>query len=526
MKSKGASKSSASSRRSRPAGGRGLAVLGLLAALGAPFTWLAHQQGWTLWYGDAEAHLNIARRILDSRVPGYEQIGTVWLPLPHLLMLPFVQVDALWRSGIGGALPACICFVAGGWLLYLAVRRIFGSEAPAAAAAAAYALNPNLLTLQSAPMTEAMWLCFLCGLLYACARFRETRSALDAVLGGVFALCGALTRYEGWFLLPFAALYFFAAGGERRWRGALAFCLVAGLGPLYWIAHNWIFYSNPLEFYNGPWSAQAIYKRSLDAGLPRYPGDHDWGAAWQYFRAAAELCLGRPLAWAGMVGLAAVLVKRGWWAALLLAAAPLFYVLSLYTGGTPIYVPQLWPHSLYNTRYGLNALPLACLGLAGLVALMPAKLRGVAAVVVIMAAVSPWIGYPRKENWICWRESQANSAGRRAWTAAAADYLRPRYKPGAGIFMSFGDQTGILRQAGIPLRESLHEGDVPYWDAAAARPDLMLWEEWAIAIQGDRVSQAMWRMRRGPRRYECVRIYAEKDSPAVEIWRGVSRFNQ
>ena len=43
-----------------------------------------------LYFGDAESHLNIARRIIDSRTPGYGQLGTVWLPLPHLLVLPFV----------------------------------------------------------------------------------------------------------------------------------------------------------------------------------------------------------------------------------------------------------------------------------------------------------------------------------------------------------------------------------------------------------------------------------------------------
>ncbi len=81
-----------------------------------------------LYYGDAEAHLNIARRIVDSRTPGCDQIGTVWLPLPHLLMLPFVRNDWLWRSGLAGAIPSAICFVA---RRRLPVRggaaRVFGS---------------------------------------------------------------------------------------------------------------------------------------------------------------------------------------------------------------------------------------------------------------------------------------------------------------------------------------------------------------------------------------------------------------
>lgn len=483
--------------------------------------WYVHTQGWTLWYGDAEAHLNISRRILDSRAPGYEQIGTVWLPLPHVLMMPFTAVNEWWRSGLGGALPSAACFVLAGLFLFLAVRRIFGSTAAAVTAMAAFALNPNLLYLQSTPMTEPLALCCATGLLYCCARFHDSRSWVDALLAGLVACCGTLARYEAWILLPFAALYFLILGRERRWISTVVFCLVAGLGPAYWIAHNWIFYSNPLEFYNGPWSAKGIYQRALDKGMARYPGDHDWAKAWTYYRAAAELCVGAPLAWVGMAGLAAALIKRGWWAVLLLALTPAFYVLSLYSSGTPIFVPQLWPNSYYNTRYGLNLLPLACLGLAGLVALTPLKARAIAAVVLIATTVSPWVAYPRKENWICWRESQVNSEGRRAWTREAVEYLKPRYRPGAGIFMSFGDPTGILREAGIPIRESLHEGDGPLWQAAVARPDFFLWSEWVIAISDDRVSQAVNKLRRGPRRYQCVKICTAKNSPVIEIWRHI-----
>jgi hypothetical protein len=43
-----------------------------------------------LLYSDAYFHLRIARRIFDSATPGIGQLGTTWVPLPHLLMLPFV----------------------------------------------------------------------------------------------------------------------------------------------------------------------------------------------------------------------------------------------------------------------------------------------------------------------------------------------------------------------------------------------------------------------------------------------------
>ena len=58
--------------------------------------------GLALAHYDARAHLVVARRILDSLTPGWQQIGAVWLPLPHVLNMLPVQVDAWYRSGASG----------------------------------------------------------------------------------------------------------------------------------------------------------------------------------------------------------------------------------------------------------------------------------------------------------------------------------------------------------------------------------------------------------------------------------------
>ncbi len=105
-----------------------------LAAWSAAAVFFFFSRGWLLYYGDAEAHLNIARRMFDSQTPGYDQIGTAWLPLPHWLMLPFVRSDEWWRSGIAGSISAAACFVAAGAFLFAAVRRAFASAAAAVAA--------------------------------------------------------------------------------------------------------------------------------------------------------------------------------------------------------------------------------------------------------------------------------------------------------------------------------------------------------------------------------------------------------
>src|SRR5215212_621821 len=125
-----------------------------LALLSVASVWFFYHKGYLLYYGDAQAHLNIARRMIDSRTPGYDQIGTVWLPLPHLLMLPTVANDHLWRTGLAGAIPSAICFIIASTFLFASVKMAFNSRAAAATATALFALNPNLLYLQSTPMTE------------------------------------------------------------------------------------------------------------------------------------------------------------------------------------------------------------------------------------------------------------------------------------------------------------------------------------------------------------------------------------
>src|SRR5439155_5489081 len=106
-------------------------------------------------------HLNQSRRLIDSRTPGFDQLGTVWLPMPHLLMAPLVSNDRLWRNGLAGAIPSAAAFVLAGAFLFAAAKSALSSRAAGFAAAGVFALNPNLLYLQSTPMTEPIFLAFL-----------------------------------------------------------------------------------------------------------------------------------------------------------------------------------------------------------------------------------------------------------------------------------------------------------------------------------------------------------------------------
>ena len=442
--------------------------------------------------------------------PGYDQIGTVWLPLPHVLMLPFVRVDGLWQSGLAGAIPSGFCFVVAGSLLYASVRRVFQSDQAGWAAAALFALNPNMLYLQSIPMSEPVFLACWAGLLYSAVRFAEARRGIWAFTGGIAACLGTLTRYEGWFLLPFAGLWFLWAAGRKRVWLAVVFGALAALGPLYWLGHNWYLTGDALEFYRGPYSPRAIQKAAF------YPGKENWRLAWMYYSTAATLCAGPVLAWMGAVGAVVALLRRAFWLVLMAALPGAFYIWSMHSsGGTPIFMPTLWPNSYYNTRYGIVVMPLLALGGAALVAAMP-RWRAAAAAVLVVAASSYWAMHLQPRDWVVWEESRVNSQARRAWTAQTAGFLQSNYRAGTGVFTSFGDLAGVYRTAGIPFREAFTGDNGLPWLAAARRPGMWLWQQWAVAIAGDTVDRALENGKSG---YELEAVIQTDGAPAVRVYR-------
>ena len=365
---------------------------------------------------------------------------------------------------------------------------------------ACFALNPNVLYLATIPMTEIVFLAGLSVALLALVR----RNVLLGVLASWFM---SLTRYDGWFLIPFLALGFALSSRADRWRTLFGFGFAASLAPLCWIAHNWWETSNPLDFYNGPYSAMAIQ------GNHDYPGYHNWPVAVQYYSAAARLCAGSLLIGLGLIGLLCGLLKKCAWPMLFLLLTPAFYIWSIHSSKNPVRIPILWPHDYYNSRYGIAVVVFAAFA-AGAIALAIPKDFRIFAVVLPIISVAPWILHPSPENWITWKESQVNSNTRRAWTDRSADYIKARYVDGEGILTSFGDLTGIFCKAEIPLKETLHEGNGPEWLAAATQPENYRPARWVIVQAGTKISNKIGHSDG----YALVQSILSKDGPTVEIY--------
>ena len=450
------------------------------------------RHGDLLLYGDAVAHINIARRVFDSRTPGLLQLGTVWLPLPHLLMIPFLLSDRLWQTGVGGSIPSLVAYVAGAVGIFRLVRESLSSpgkptlpvRTAAWGAALIYAANPNLIYLQSTTMTEPVYLAFFIWAVvyfsrFVCAVKSELKAAHSSLLKCGWCLAGAcLSRYDGWFLAGAiggtALVIAVKAGGQQKGlrRTVAEFLLLAATAPVFWLAYNAAIYRNPLEFANGPYSAKAIEERTATPGAPPHPGAHNLSVAASYFLKAAELNLmqsnwGRLWLALLLAGTALALVLDCRLCPLLLLWVQLpFYMLSIAYGGVPIFLSPWWPHSLYNTRYGIELLPAFAVFASLAIYFLAGFLRRTGAKAAVAGAMGLFIAVSYAAVWraqpICFREAWANSRTRIALEEELAKTLK-LLPPQSTLLMFLGDHPGALQDAGIPLRRVIYEGNHRPW---------------------------------------------------------------
>jgi hypothetical protein len=545
---------------------RELALVSGLAAVAsvASFLWF-YLHGQVLLYGDAVAHINIARRVVDSRTPGPLQLGTVWLPLPHLLTLPFVVNNWMWRSGVGGSIAsmlAYVCAVAGVFRLV----RAAASRLAAWLAAGLLGLNPNLLYMQATAMTEPL---FLATLIWAVVYFHEFTRAIAHICQkkadaghhnttyaqfapwkalercAVVLAAAMLVRYDGWvfaFVVGCASLILTLRGARARsvdaisrrrlLRSLAASVLLCALVPALWLAHNYALDGKPLDWWNGPYSAKAIEQRT--SGGLRHPGTDNPTLAALYFAKAARMnfAQGRWQGW--MLALAAGGTLLAWFyhrRSLLLLWFPLpFYACAIAYGSVPIFLPVWYPFSHYNVRYGLELLP-AFAVFAALAVTFACQLfahtspgwrrpwapAALAAVLVLVLSAN----YLRvaAATPICLREAQANSAARLRLQSRLAEALR-HLPPRSTLLMSTREYVGTLQAADLPLRRVVSEATESTeldWDAGLSCPAQVA--DYVVTIGGDAVAQAV---ERNPRWLEKIVAFNASGQPEAALYR--SRF--
>jgi hypothetical protein len=530
-----------------------------LAIFVSVFSFLIYNRdGAVLLYGDAVAHINIARRVFDSKTPGLLQLGTVWLPLPHLLILPFIVSKQMWQSGSGGSIPSMAAYVLGVLGIFRLVRTALRRDKEADGvgrvgawvAALVYGANPNLIYMQATAMGESLYLAFS---IWAVAYFAEfargEKKASRALMKCGLCLAAACwTRYDGWFLAALmvvgaliVSFQLFQAEpkitGQTSRLTQLKFVLLTAIAPALWLAYNAAVYRNPLEFANGPYSARAIAQKSATVN----PATGNLLAATSYFLKAAELNVsevnwqGRLWLTLALLGtLAAALSRRGRVALWLWTPLP-FYAMSVAYGSIPIFLPVWWPFSYYNVRYGLQLLPaFAVFGVLGIIFVLESAAKIAQApvflarwvntavfVIALAFAGASYAGVWRNDP-ICYREAAINSRGRVALDKQVAGWLKS-FPQDSTLLMYLGDHVGALEQAPIPLRRVINEGNHRTWKQPAdpeglwehALADPAQYADVVIGFQGDPV----WNAATSHHLPALVEIHTTGQPPAI-LFRG------
>jgi hypothetical protein len=509
-------------------------LTGQIAAAASLVAFLFYfRSGDLLLYGDAVAHINIARRVFDSRTPGLLQLGTVWLPLPHVLMIPFLLADSAWQTGVGGAIPSMVAYVLGtvgvfrllrGWLS-------FGSQPDARARIAPwlgtiiYAANPNLLYMQTTAMTEALYLAlFIWAVVHVsefAQRVAKAEPAGKSNPGKSLVKCGwclagaCLTRYDGWFLAGVVCIVAFAiwmkapAGNPALRRGFAKFVLLAMAAPVLWVGYNAAVYRNPLEFANGPYSARAIEAKRMTYGVAAHPGEHDLRVAFSYFLKSAELNVADlslegakwQKVWVTLLlagTLLAITWRRRLWPLLLLWTPVPFYMYSIAYGGVPIYLRVWWPFSYYNVRYGLELLPafaaFSAVAIFGLLSLVRSRWATIAIVLSVFTFLAFSYVPVWRERPACYLE--AWFSGRRIAFESELGHDLKKFPHDATFLMYLGDHVGALQRAGIPLKRTINEGNHRTWERPTdpqglwerALADPKQYADYVVAIGNDPVA--------------------------------------
>jgi hypothetical protein len=193
--------------------------------------------------------------------------------------------------------------------------------------------------------------------------------------------------------------------------------------------------------------------------------------------------------------------KSAWPLALLLIPIP-FYALSIAYGGVPIFVPQWWPFSHYNVRYGLQLLPLFCASIAILVSFVLRsnwnwRLR-FASVLVLLVFVLASYSRVWRAGPACLEEAEINMRTRNQLEMQLSQWLE-RLPPGAILLTYVGDHVGAVERAGIPLRNTINEGNHRVWKRPTdpeglwerALADPPKYADYILAFEGDPVWQAV-----------------------------------
>lgn len=422
-------------------------VIGALAAMHYSRADLA------LAHWDARAHLVVARRILDSLTPGWQQIGAVWLPLPHLLNMLPVQVDAWYRSGASAIAISVLSTAVTAWALARMTIHASGSIVPALAGTALLVANPNILYVQSTPMTEPLLFATSLAAVVLTIEWVADDGVRAPRAAGWVIVAACMTRYEAW---PISAALILLAAMVLLRRGvppahALRCCARLACYPL--IAA--VLFSANSRWTTGHWLLPSGFYVSENEALGQA------AVAFDQVRESLFRLSGTAWVWPGVA--AALATTAGFVRSR--QRAPLVLVLAMAAAAALPWYAYYHGHPL-RLRYGLPLVVASAALVAAAITLLRRPWQPIAAAAVVL-----WIATqarPLDPLAPLVVESQRDVEDRQT-RQHVTSYLRQHWDGGT-IMMSMGSLAHYMHDLsadGFAVRDFLQEGNEQLWVRAA-----------------------------------------------------------
>ncbi len=341
--------------------------------------WYYFQQREVLLYDDAYSHLRIARSVFDSATPGLAQLGSVWLPLQHILMWPFILNNYLWYSGLAGSFVSMPSYITAAIYLFLSARRLTRSSIASFIGTLLFIFNPNVLYLQSVPLGETVCMATLTAAGYYFLCWTQDGKLKQLIFTAAWTFLATLARYDGWalFLGVFCLIPLVGLLKRQKLRqiesDIVVFGVPGGLGIALWLIWNKIIFGDPLYFNDGLYSARSQQLVVLQEHLLfTY---HNLLQALRYYTIDTQQTIGSILFVLAFVAFLWFLLRNRFapstFGALVFLVPFPFYVAALYNGNAVIWLPGANPPGahiyMFNVRYGAQMVVPAALFLSVLI---------------------------------------------------------------------------------------------------------------------------------------------------------------
>ncbi|MGI8807275.1 MAG: hypothetical protein ACR2KK_05450 [Acidimicrobiales bacterium] len=376
---------------------------------------VALQESQVLGFGDSVSHVLIPTRVFKGYDVGFRQLGVHWLPLAHVLQLPFSWIEPLYQHGISGVVVSVVASLLTAFYLYRLARLVGASGPVAFAATLMLAASPSFLYMGVVPMLSATVMASTTANIYYLTRWAlaPERTRL-LVLAGLTLSVATLSHLDTWPLVPLE-LSIVAIVVHRRWRSRVRTIASLGLAALagtYGIAAylvmNVLIFGDPLAFLRDGLGLSGEAGVALSplkglAGLAAHP--------WSVWENA-----GPALAVVGLLGTVLYAWRRRaeprFLVPLLLFYPVAWYAFQAATVGSFI-LPSADPLLFLHLRYGVTVLPaLAFFGALGF------RRRPLALLAVVAALAGAWsmVDHDRVATW---RDAKNEAGG------VIDDALRP-----------------------------------------------------------------------------------------------------